>query len=49
MIMNTLIDGDKFFSKVITIACYAGSLFVITRFVVNNLLPQLGSIFRIVL
>ena len=51
MIMNMLIDAKEmpFFSKVINAACYAGSLFVVARFVAVNLLPQLGSIFQVVL
>ncbi|MCL2349862.1 MAG: hypothetical protein FWC67_00130 [Defluviitaleaceae bacterium] len=51
MIINMLIDADKmpFFSRMLTIACYAGSLFLVGRFVVNNLMPQMGSIFRLVL
>ena len=51
MIMNMLIDADKmpFFSRITNIACYAGSLFVLARFVVNNLLPQMGSIFRFII
>ena len=50
MIMNMFIDGDKapFFAKVTTIACYAGALFVVVRFVTVNLLPQMAQIFRIV-
>ncbi|MCL2353504.1 MAG: hypothetical protein FWC69_02615 [Defluviitaleaceae bacterium] len=51
MIMNMLIEGEKmpFFSRVVTIACYAGSLFLLGRFIVVNLMPQMASIFRIVL
>ncbi|MDR2166553.1 MAG: hypothetical protein LBE35_01720 [Clostridiales bacterium] len=51
MIMNMLIDAEKmpFFSKITSIACYAGSIFVLARFVVNNLIPQMGSIFRMIL
>ena len=51
MIMNLILDTKEYplFSKVVNIGCYAGSLFVITRFVINNLLPQLSSIFRMVL
>lgn len=51
VIMNLLIDSEKmpFFSKITSIACYAGSLFVVVRFVVSNLLPQMAQIFRMVL
>ncbi|MCL2855857.1 MAG: hypothetical protein FWE21_09610 [Defluviitaleaceae bacterium] len=51
MIMNMLIDSDKMpiFSKITTMACYAASLFVLTRFIVNNLLPQMTAIFRSIL
>ena len=51
MIMNAILDMDKgsFSSKVVNAGFYAGSLFVVARFVVNNLMPELGSIFRVVL
>ena len=51
MIMNLLIDSDKmpFFSRITSIACGAGSIFVLVRFVINNLLPQMAQIFRMVL
>ena len=51
MIMNLLIDSEKMpvFSKITAAACYAGSLFVLVRFVVSNLLPQMAQIFRMIL
>ena len=51
VIMNLLIDPEKnpVFSKITSIACYAGSLFIVVRFVVNNLMPQMEQIFRMVL
>ncbi|MDR2183249.1 MAG: hypothetical protein LBE55_03655 [Clostridiales bacterium] len=51
IIMNLLIDAEKnpVFSSLASIACYAGSLFIIVRFVVANLLPQMAQIFRVVL
>ncbi|MCL2376549.1 MAG: hypothetical protein FWC76_04035 [Defluviitaleaceae bacterium] len=51
VIMNLLIDAEKnpLFSKIVSIACYAGSLFIVVRFVTNNLLPQMAQIFRMVL
>ena len=51
VIMNLLIDAEKnpIFSSIASIACYAGSLFIIVRFVTANLLPQMAQIFRVVL
>ena len=51
MIMNMFIDADKapFFARMTSIACYAGALFVVVRFVTANLLPQMAQIFRVVL
>lgn len=51
MIISMLIDSDKmsFFSKVVTMACYAASLFVLVRFIVANLLPQMASVFRTIM
>jgi len=51
VIMNLLIDAEKspIFSSIANIACYAGSLFIVVRFVVANLLPQMAQIFRVVL
>ncbi|MCL2235307.1 MAG: hypothetical protein FWB98_02570 [Defluviitaleaceae bacterium] len=48
MVMNMLIDSDKmpFFSKIVTMACYAASLFILIRFIVANLLPQMATIFQ---
>lgn len=51
MIVNLFIDFKEMpmFSKIFTAACYAGALFVLARFVAATLLPQMGSIFRMVL
>ena len=51
VIMNLLIDKEKnpVFANIASIACYAGSLFIVARFVVSNLLPQMAQIFRVVL
>ena len=51
VIMNLLIDPEKnpIFAKITSTACYAGSLFIVVRFVANNLLPQMAQIFRVVL
>lgn len=51
MIMNMLIDAKEmpFFSKVTSIACYAGSIFVLGRFVISNLMPEMAGIFRVIL
>ena len=51
VIMNLLIDSEKMplFPTISSMACYAASIFVVARFVVNNLLPQMAQIFRTVL
>ena len=51
LFINLLIDGEKmpFFSKVTAIACYAGCLFILVRFIANNLMPQMTQIFRTIM
>lgn len=34
--------------KLLSIACYAGSLYLLLQFVFNNLMPEMFSIFRMV-
>ena len=48
MIVAMFVDFEKmpFFGKIFTFACYAGGLFVVARFVVANLIPQMTTIFR---
>lgn len=50
MLMNIIIDKDKMadFSKISAIACTIISLFLIARFAMNYLLPQMSGIFRMV-
>ena len=51
MIIKLFLNDDRigFFEKILAGACYAAALFVVARFVTNNLLPQMTQIFRIVL
>ena len=50
-ISKMLINADEkpFFSKIISAACGAAALFVLTHFVVSNLMPQMVQVFRVVL
>jgi len=51
MLTNMLLDKEKNpnFSTVVNIACIVVALYMITRFAVANLLPQMGMIFRNIL
>jgi len=51
MLMNHIIDTEKMpqFPKITTTACYVISIFLIARFAVIHLFPQIGGIFRVVL
>jgi len=51
MIISMCIDLEKkpAFARIFAIACIVGSLFLIARFVISNLIPQMGSIFRLLL
>ena len=50
-IVRLLIDADKmpYFSKIASAAFGAAALFVLARFVVANLMPQMVQVFRVVL
>jgi len=50
-IVRLLIDAEEkpYFSKIITAACGAAALFVLLRFVIVNLMPQMTQVFRMVL
>ena len=49
LIFDMFIDSTKmpYISKAFAIACYAGALFLVVRFVATNLMPQILSIARI--
>lgn len=50
-IARMLINAEEkpYFSKIISAACGAAALFVLTRFVVGNLMPQMIQVFRVAL
>jgi len=51
MLINHIVDTEKMpqFPKITTAACYVISIFLIARFAVAHLFPQIGGIFRMVL
>jgi len=50
-VARLLINAEEkpYFSKIISAACGAAALFVLARFVVTNLMPQMTQVFRMVL
>lgn len=48
MIFDMLVDTSKvpFLAKIFTVACYAVAMFLVVRFILINLLPEIASIAR---
>ena len=51
MIVTMLVDFSKMplLGKIFTVACYLGAVFILGRFIAINLVPQMASIFRMIL
>ena len=51
LIFDMFIDSGKmpYTHKIFAIACYAGALFLVVRFVAINLMPEIANIARITL
>ena len=49
IIIDMFLDDSKrpFLSKMLGAACYAAALFVVLKFILDNLLPQIYNVFNI--
>lgn len=49
-VLELFIDATNkpYLTKILSIACYAGALYILLQFVFNNLVPEMFGIFRMV-